>query len=296
MARTTIEFTLVAGHGDVVIPNGMRVTSSDGRAVFELIEDVSVLSGVNTATAIFVAQTAGKSFNDYAIGTISVILDPQSYLSAVSNLTITAGGSDEENDEQLRSRIKLAPSAFSNAGSRKAYEFWAKSASPLIIDVAIQNQKCTVNNEPIGLVIGDDIPGTVEVFPLIESLESTPMEILTAVEAVLTDEKIRPLTDTVIVSSPTVIATDINIGLILYDWAVQSDVLPVVLKKITDFKSLRKKILGQDLVLDQLKALCMIDGVYKTSVTSPATDLVVLNTEFVKINTINITVTGTNIG
>lgn len=280
LAQVTLLLTLVSGHGDIVIPNGLRVSSSDGRAIFELIEDVSVLTGIDSVSATFVAQTSGKLSNDYAIGTVNVILDPQPYLATVSNTSVTVGGSDEETDEQLRDRIKLAPSAFSNAGSYKAYEFWAKSTSPLIIDVAVTNP----------------VPGTVEVFPLMANLATTPIEILNAVNAVLNADKIRPLTDTVIVTSPTAIGTAITVGLILYDGTVQSDILPVVISNLEAFRDGRRKLLGQDIVIDQIKSICMIDGVYKCNVTVPATDLIISETQFANITSINVTVTGTNVG
>lgn len=279
-AQTTLLLTLVSGHGDVVIPNGLRVSSTDGRAVFELVEDTTVLTGVDTISATFIAQTSGNLSNDYAIGTVSVILDPQPYLSTASNTSVTEGGSDEEIDEQLRDRIKLAPSAFSNAGSYKAYEFWAKSTSPLIIDVAVTNP----------------IPGTVEIFPLMANLATTPTEILDAVYAVLNADKIRPLTDTVLVTSPTSIDTAITVGLILYEGTVQSDIVPVVISNLEAFRDGRRKLLGQDIVIDQIKALCMIEGVYKANVTVPASDLVISETEFANITAINVTVTGTNVG
>ena len=280
LAETTLLLTLVSGHGDVVIPVGLRVSSTDGRSVFELIEDVTVLAADNTVTSTFIAKTAGKLSNDYAIGTVSVILDPQPYLSTASNTNVTAGGSDEETDEQLRDRIKLAPSAFSNAGSYKAYEFWAKSTSPSIIDVAVTNP----------------IPGTVEIFPLMANLATTPTEILDAVYAVLNSDKIRPLTDTVLVTSPTAVETAITVGLVLYDGAVQSDILQIINSNLEAFRDGRRKLLGQDIVIDQIKALCMIDGVYKTNVTVPSSDLVITETQFANITAINVTVTGTNVG
>jgi phage-related baseplate assembly protein len=280
LAETTLLLTLVSGHGDVVIPNGLRVSSTDGRAIFELVEDTTVLTGTDTVSATFIAQNVGKLSNDYAIGTISVILDPQPYLATASNTSVTVGGSDEEVDEQLRDRIKLAPSAFSNAGSYKAYKFWTKSTSPLIIDVAVTNP----------------IPGTVEIFPLMSNLATTPIEILDAVYAVLNADRIRPLTDTVLVTSPTAVNTVITVGLILYDGAVQGDILPVVISNLEAFRDGRRKLLGQDIVIDQIKALCVIEGVYKANVTLPASDLVISETQFANITSINVTVTGTNVG
>lgn len=279
-AKTTILLTLTAGHGDIVIPSGLRVQSVDGRATFELTQDYSVLTGVDTVSVVAIAQTSGVLFNDYAIGTITEILDPQPYLASASNTTVSSGGSDQETDDALRERIKLAPNSFSVAGPYKAYEFWAKSASPLIIDVAVTNPT----------------PGTVEVFPLVEGLSTTPTEILDAVEVVLNDEKIRPLSDTVVVTSPTAVATNLVVNLVLYQGVVQADILPVVESNLQAFKDGRRKLLGQDIVIDQIKSLCMIEGVYKCNVTTPSTDLIIAETEFANIGTITVTVSGTNIG
>lgn len=279
-AQTTLTLTLVTGHGDVVIPTGLRVQSTDGRATFELIQDYTVLSAVDTVSVTAIAQQNGTSFNDYAIGTITEILDPQAYLATASNTTVSEGGTDEETDDQLRERIKLAPNSFSTAGPYKAYEFWAKSASPLIIDVEVTNPT----------------PGTVEVFPLVEGLATTPSEILDAVEVILNDERIRPLSDTVVVTSPTAVDTDIVVNLVLYDGAVQIDIVPVVQANLEAFRDGRRKLLGQDVIIDQIKAVCMIDGVYKANIATPSADLIIDQTEFANIGTITVNVTGTNEG
>jgi len=279
-AQTTLALTLVTGHGDVVIPTGLRVQSTDGRATFELIQDYTVLSAVDTVSVTAIAQQNGTSFNDYAIGTITEILDPQAYLATASNTTVSEGGTDEETDDQLRERIKLAPNSFSTAGPYKAYEFWAKSASPLIIDVEVTNPT----------------PGTVEVFPLVEGLSTTPSEILDAVEVILNDERIRPLSDTVVVTSPTAVDTDIVVNLVLYDGAVQIDIVPVVQANLEAFRDGRRKLLGQDVIIDQIKAVCMIDGVYKANIATPSADLIIDQTEFANIGTITVNVTGTNEG
>jgi phage-related baseplate assembly protein len=279
-AQTTLLLTLTSGHGDILIPQGLRISSNDGRVNFELLEDYTVLAADDTISVTAIAMVNGIIGNNYAIGAVSIILDPQPYLATASNTTISEGGTDEETDEQLRDRINLAPSAFSNAGSYKAYEFWAKSVSPLIIDVAVTNP----------------IPGTVEIFPLVQGLSATPTEILDAVEAVLSADKIRPLTDTVIATSPTAVNTDITVGLVIYEGQISSDIISVVQANLEAFRDGRRKLLGQDIVIDQIKALSIIDGVYKANVTEPATDLIISETEFANIGNITVTVTGTNVG
>jgi len=296
-AFTTLLLTLVPGHGDLVIPALTRVSSTDGRAIFEIIQNYTVLEADNTVEVTAIAQTPGKLGNDYAIGTVSVILDPQPYLSTASNTEITTGGSDAETDDALRERIRLAPNAFSTAGPYKAYEYWTKTVSPLIIDVAVDNRRYASGDTiPSGRAIGDPIPGTVEVFPLLEGLSTTPDEILTAVEAVLNADRIRPLNDIVNASSPTAVNTAITVGLVLYDGAVPSNILPMVQAALEAFRDGRRKLLGQDVVIDQIKALSVVDGVYKANVTSPATDLIIGYKEFANITAINISVTGYNEG
>lgn len=279
-AQTTILLELVPGHGDVVIPQGLRVSTTDGRVIFQLIEDTPVLAANNSVSVTAIAQTNGIAGNDYVIGTVSTILDPQPYLATASNTTVTESGSDEETDEQLRDRIRLAPNRFSTAGPYKAYEYWAKTASPLIIDVSVTNP----------------IPGTVEVFPLVEGLAVTPPEILDAVLAVLNDDRVRPLSDTVLVTSPDAVNTDIEVALTLYEGAVQADIVPRVQANLEAFRDGRRKLLGQNIVINQIISLCLIEGVYDVSVVSPIADLIIDETEFANIATIDVTVTGTNPG
>jgi len=296
-AQTTLLLTLVEGHGDIVIPSGLRVSSSDGRTIFALIQDYTVLAADNTVSVTAIAQSNGLSGNDYALGTISVIMDPQPYLATSANTTVSEGGSDEESDDQLRERIRLAPNSFSVAGPYKAYEFHTFSASPLIIDVAVDNRYYVSGDTiPAGKSVGDVIPGTVDVFPLMSDLTETPSEILDLVESKLNADRIRPLNDTVRAVSPTAVDTVITVGLILYAGTVQADILPVVEAALEAFRNGRRKLLGQDVVIDQIKAVCMVDGVYKANVTVPATDLIIGNTQFANITDINVTVTGTNIG
>ncbi|MDK7816512.1 baseplate J/gp47 family protein, partial [Escherichia coli] len=55
----------------------------------------------------------------------------------VSNLTASSGGSEQEDDDRLRERIRLAPESFTTAGSRGAYRFHAMQAHPNSVEVAV---------------------------------------------------------------------------------------------------------------------------------------------------------------
>lgn len=277
-ATCLLEFTLVDGHGDLSIPSGIRVQSIDGQVVFITTETKNVLSTDETVAIKAACTTEGKSGNDYAAGNVSVILDPQAYVSDVANMATTAGGSDPETDDEMRERIKLAPSQFSVAGPDGAYKFFAKSAHPLIIDVEVKSLN----------------PGDVNIYILLLNGDDPTTEIIDAVFAACSVDKVRPLTDTVYVDGATKVEYDIEIELTLLDTAVESQVLEMVNANITAFKNYRKSKLGVDVIRTQLYKFCMVDGVYDANIVSPASNIEVDKSEFTEATTTVITVTGTH--
>jgi phage-related baseplate assembly protein len=256
-AVCTITFTLVDGHGDLVIPAGLRVATTDGLVVFETNEPTVVLEGIEEAHVECTAQTEGTIGNGYAIGKVSEIQDPQPYLVSASNSEVTNGGGDAETDEQLRERIKLAPSRFSVAGPHDAYVYWAKTASPNIIDVEVRSV----------------VPGRVEIYPLMES-GTTPNAILDAVFSICDDVKVRPLTDTVIVEAPTAVDYEIEVNLTLLNSASQDYEETKASDALTAYVVAKRKKLGQDIVRAQIVQALKSDGLYNIQVVSPASDVV----------------------
>lgn len=272
-ALAVIDFLLSAGHTGVVIPAGIRIQSADGKVVFQTIEPITVAPGILNIKGDAYAQTAGMTGNGYGIGAINNILDPQPYLEAAGNIEPTAGGADEETDEQLRGRIKLAPSSFSNAGSEGAYRFWARSAHPSIVDV--------------GILSGT--PGTVEVYPLSNMGVPTPSGVLNAVEAVLTAEKVRPLSDTVVVASPTAIPYVLVVELTLLTDSDQLATEALARDSAEIYTKAKGASLGQDIVISQIIGAIQDDGIYKVNVVSPSVDISVNNNEVAQCSSILIT-------
>lgn len=279
-ASCVLEFTLVSGHGGVVIPSGTRVASTDGRVAFATTQNIDVDAGVTTAQIEAFANVLGATGNGYVDGDVNNILDPQPFITSAQNLATTSGGADSETDDALRIRIKAAPSQFSNAGSKGAYRFWALTASPAIIDVAVTSPD----------------PGLVNVYPLMADGSATSPAVIALVEAVLNDEKIRPLTDTVSVLSPGITSFDITVELTAYVDADTVDLQAAVANALAEYKALKSSRLGQDIVLSQIIAKCGIPGVYDVNVVLPASDITVAETEVAICDTITVTVTGTNEG
>lgn len=282
-AECVIRFTLLAGHGNVTIPAGTRVSSTDGKAVFRTKENANVLVGINTVDVEADCDVPGIIGNGYTTGQISTILDPQAFLVSATNLAATAGGADQETDDNLRERIKLAPASFSNAGSRGAYIYWAKTANANIIDVAI--------TQPV--------PGTVNIYPLMANGDETPTAVLDAVNEACNDEKVRPLTDTVNVLAPTRNTYSLVVNLTLYTNAIQSDVVQQVTVNLNAFINEKRLKLGIDIKKSQIIHECVVDGVFDAEILNgviPFVDLVASATQYYFCTSFSVNVVGTTNG
>lgn len=201
-AVTTLEFTLSQALGSVyTIPAGTQVTN--GVVTFETDEDLLIPIGETTGEVSASCTVAGTVGNDYLAGQINTIVTPMTFVSGAQNTTITTGGADAESDPDFADRIRLAPNSFSVAGPEKAYVYHAKSVSPAIIDVKVDSPT----------------PGEVDVYVLLTDGTLPTEDTLEQIEAHLSDEDIRPLTDYVVVKAPTASNYEIE----LHYWINQED-------------------------------------------------------------------------
>lgn len=282
-ATCTLDFTIVEGHGGVTIPAGTRVQSADGLATFATLHDYTVETGETAASVPAEATEPGPAANGYVAGQISVILDPQAFISAAANADTTAGGAAQETDEALRERIKLAPASFSNAGSRGAYRFYAASANPSIIDVAVTNP----------------VPGTVRIFPLLDDGQETPQQVLDAVAAACNAEDIRPLTDTVEVFAPARVDYTITAGLTIFGEADEAAVQAAVQTALEALARDKFQRMGIDITSAEVIKAAMQTGVYDVDITldagaGPVENILIDETEFGFATDINVTIDGTH--
>jgi len=278
-AGCTVRFTLIPGHGNVLLPEGTRIATSDSEIIFSVTDDYVISPAINMIDVFVLAEIPGKSGNGYAPGTVNKILDPLAFVSTVSNLDTTGGGSDEETDEQLRERIKLAPSQYSSAGSRSSYLFYAKSANTLIKDVSVSSP----------------VPGTVLIVPLTDENE-TPEQVITDIYNTCNAENVRPLTDTVIVSAPEKKDYDIEVNLVLYENTDATNVQNQVISALNQYASENRKKLGKDIVRSHIAKICRIDSVYDVEVISPTNNVVVEENEFANCTDIEVNIMGFNHG
>ncbi len=253
-SKTTFKFVLTeALTFDYTISADVEIESKDGKVIFKTLKAIIIPKGQSYIEIDGIAEVAGIIGNGYLSGEINNLITPIPYISEVYNITESASGADEETDGSLRQRIKEAPEQFSNAGSRGAYRFHTISAHQNIIDVAVIHKQ----------------PGVVEIYPL--TIDGNPsQEIVDIVQNYLSDDKVRPLTDLVLVKPPEKIDFQIIANLTLYNFADLESVQALVNQKIEDYKKNLRSKLGLDIVPTQIIALLnSIYGVYKVELTTP---------------------------
>ena len=158
----------------------------------------------------------------------------------------------------------------------------------------------TANTEiiDVGVDIVPNTPGTVIVYPLLEDGSVTPTAVLNQVDAILDDDYVRPLTDTVIVTAPTQVTYTLAIGLVLYEDADPTDVLDAVEAAVTAYTVAQRQSMGRDVMEDQIIAACVNaipNTVYDVDLGA-FTDIVIGSNEYGYCTSITVTITGTNEG
>lgn len=268
-ASDVFRFSVAAARSsNIVIPEGTRITP-DGEIYF-LTDNVAVLQAGSLYVDVrATCNISGSDYNGLAAGSISTLVDLIPYISSVANQNGTSGGDDGEpypweddgsGDNRFRERIKLALAAYSSAGSKAAYKFFALSADPNIIDVAVES--------PSG--------NTINIYPLMKGGAVPSSAEIAAIQAAFTDD-VRPMTDVVTVAAPTQVSYNITIK---YYCTADNEVQAIQTVEgaggaIDQFKEWQCGALGRDINPDKLRALILApkDGtsaVDHVTVTYPA--------------------------
>ena len=141
------------------------------------------------------------------------------------------------------------------AGPTGAYEYWAKTASSLITDVAVYTPS----------------PGNVVIRPLLLGGELPGVEILDAVFAVCNASDIRPLTDNLSVLAPEAVSYDINLTYYINRAEATSSVAiqAAVAAAVNAYSLWQKSKLGRDINPAELIYRIRAAGAGRVEVTSP---------------------------
>lgn len=138
-AKTTLRFKIKSpSSSDIVIPAGIRV-SSDLTRYFITDEAATIISGEKSVDVTATAENSGSAYNGIIADSITTIIDISRIptIDSVTNITVTAGGADGEDDELFRERIRESENKLSTAGPAKAYKYYALSANAKVSDAVV---------------------------------------------------------------------------------------------------------------------------------------------------------------
>lgn len=256
-AIATERFTLSAARGEYTpIPAGTRVKSENG-LYFNTLDYAEIPAGQTTVDVTIQAEEAGSDSNGIAVGSINTLVDPIPYVASVTNIDESAGGVDTEDDYSLTERTFLAPSKFSSAGPRDAYEYYVHEWNSDVSDVFIDSPTPCVINIYATIQGADD------------KRKLTPTERESLVEYI-NGEIIRPLGDKVACVEPE----DVSYKITLTYWIGRSSqksfgtIQEKVASAVERFK-IWQRSLGRDIDPSELIARIKSAGAKRVKVTAP---------------------------
>lgn len=162
----------------------------------------------------------------------------------------------DESDEVFRSRAVLAPDGWSVAGPRRAYEFHARSASPLVSAVSVTSPA----------------PGHIRVVVLSNAEDGVAdANLLDTVATALNHEDVRPFDDVSVVSA-NVSTFNVRARLLIPPGPDTAPVLEAAEAAIRTYAGKRRH-LGLGVVLNAISAALMQPGVEDVEILEPTGDI-----------------------
>lgn len=194
-------------------------------------------------------------------------LDNLGALFGVTRLVVDPGDPDaippvpptyEANDDYRR-RIQLSLEGFSTAGPEGAYIFHALSADGQVLDASATSPA----------------PGDVVVTVLSRTGDGTADQaLLDTVDATLSAEDVRPLTDNVTVQSATIVNYTVDATLYFYSGPGSEQALANAQAAIEAYTEKQHR-LGLDVTLSGIYAALHQSGVQRVDLAAPAANIVV---------------------
>lgn len=252
-ALTTLRFSaILSGLEQIAVPKGTRVNA--GQTSFVTTEAALLTAAQSSAEVAAECTESGSVGNGWSVGQINSLaerLHPTIDV-AVSNTTVSAGGVEIEGDEAYRERVLLAPESFSVAGPVGAYQYWARQASPAVVDVHVANDT-DGGGQPIG--------GRVAVTVLAK--DGLPnAELIGKIQAALSAEKRRPLCDTVVVKAPTAVDYTLDAELTLFTGTDARTAKAAAEQAWAAYEAARRSRLGLDILPLDIQTALKVAGVY----------------------------------
>ncbi|MDE6260404.1 MAG: baseplate J/gp47 family protein [Oscillospiraceae bacterium] len=238
----------------VLVPAGTRVTSSGG-LVWETMDDVYIPIGETYVDAAIRCQTLGAAGNGYTPGQLNTLVDLYDYCSETENRTTSDGGADEATDDEFYQLMRASMDAYSCAGARGGYEYFAKQVSTEIGDV--------IANSPT--------PGVVRLYVLMGDGTLATDEIKAAVLEACSADTVRPLTDQVFVEDAEAVGYNIDFTYYTQTGSGKSaaEIQAAVNAAVQEYVRWQDTKLGRDINPSTLIGLLMLTGIKRVDLREP---------------------------
>jgi phage-related baseplate assembly protein len=223
-AVATVQISFKASCNARTIPAGTTMTAD--------VEQTGYVQTINTQVRCTEAGSAGNGLLAMTAMQFTVIN------TAVTSILVTTdafGGEEREDDDTYRERIRLYGLTSVTTGPASQYESAAMSVTSEILDAKAVN-------------LGG---GSVGVF-LILSSDTGASAILSAVEAALSADNVRPLTDTVTVSQAAAIVYTLNVK---YTAILGSNISSALAAAVSDYQDWQDNKIGQAFNPDRLMSM-----------------------------------------
>lgn len=270
-ATVKLSFTLATARPhDITIPAGTTVTA-DNRVLFSTDASATIKAGSLQVDEVEAsAKTGGTVTNGIPAGAIQTFVDNVPFVTGVVNTTESSGGDDGEpyplaidpqsgddgtGDEKYRERIKLAPAAFSAAGTAARYEYFARSASANVEGVK---------------VLSEQAAGTVDIY-ITEKGGAAPTEgTLEAVAAAVTADDVKALNDIVTVQAPAAVPYDIELTyyVLQADESASVKAIEGAGGLLDQYNEWQQGNIGRDINPDRLRAF-LLDNCVRLTINKP---------------------------
>jgi len=231
-ASATVDIYMDEGEAGT-IPAGTALTE-DGTMLYELAEDVTISGSEETVSAPILCTQAGAAGNGLLEGAVMQFLATIPGVISVTCTTGASGGRDREDDETYRERIRTYGLSTVTTGPSSAYEAAAEAVSTDVVDARALNT--------------DDGEVTVYILPT----EGADVQTLLAeVEAALSAEDVRPLTDHVLVDEAEAVEYTLNVSCRVENTGASQDALEAA---ADDYQTWQDRSIGRAFNPDKLMA------------------------------------------
>lgn len=280
-AKTMLKFSIQDALAfEVTIPKGTRAATKSGEVIFQTLENGNIKTGEENTLILAECSLGNEKANGLLAGQVCEIVDPLPYIVSVQNMEEITDGEEQEDDEHLRGRIRLAPETFTVAGSMESYIAQTKNAGSEIAAVTATSPT----------------PGVVDIRFVLKGGELPNTAMIEAVEKYLSAEDVRPLTDLVRVSAPDIVEYEI-----VCTWFLSQEnstqyalIQAAVNKAIENYILWQKEKPGRDINPSELIRLIMQAGAKRIEITSPVFQELE-QTEIARETAVNVTFGGIEI-